>query len=87
MFAVTITKLAVGLATQVGTGTLVGSIVKNFTPENLSTVKKVCVATAGIAASGLVGTKLTEYTDGMIDEVDDAVRKFTGKPSAAPDNK
>lgn len=87
MLAVSVAKLAVGLATQVGAGTLIGSIAKSFTPENLSTAKKICVTTATIAAGGLVGSKLNQYTDETIDEIEASVRKITGKPAPEADNK
>lgn len=82
-------KNAVGIAVQLGTGTVVGSIVSNNTPsyEDRTRVQRVTIPVAGFALGGLVAEKTRAYTDALIDQtvtaLKDAVNRETKDDTTA----
>lgn len=60
-------KSAVGLIVSSGTATIVGNLVKQSLPEDLSRIKKVTTAVAGFAIAGMAGAAAAQYAEDQID--------------------
>ena len=72
--AMIIAKEVVKAASNYGIGYMAGEVCKALTPENVSTVKKVCIFVGGTAAAGYVGLKADDYIDEVAEAIDDAAK-------------
>ncbi len=70
-------KLITGLVVWSGVGTIIGTAVKCFTPGNMSKFNKICTTIGGLALTGLVADKTTDYTDRTIDMVIEELKEKT----------
>jgi hypothetical protein len=76
--ALSAAKFVVSGIVGLGTGKIVGKIIKDHvTPDTL--IEKVTVTAAAWAISGLVTKHTKQYTDDMIDETVETVTKITEK--------
>lgn len=66
-------KIAAEVAISIGTSTVISPAIKQLTPDNLGRVKKICVPIASFAISGAVAKAASNYVNGQIDEVTDAI--------------
>jgi hypothetical protein len=60
-------KGAIGLVVSSGTATIVGNLVKQSLPDDLSKIKKVTTAVAGFAIAGMAGAAAAQYAEDQID--------------------
>lgn len=67
-------KSASGMIVSAGVGTIVGNIVKNNTPEDLKTYRKVLVKIGGFALSGMAGAASVAYVEKQIDQLEAGVK-------------
>lgn len=66
MTKIELAKKAVSIVVSVGTGRIVGQVIKSNThPENV--VDIVTMSAGAYALGGLVGAETAKYTDGQID--------------------
>ena len=72
--AMIIAKEVVKAASNYGIGYMAGEVCKALTPENVSTVKKVCILVGGTAAAGYVGLKAGDYIDEVAEAIDESVK-------------
>lgn len=61
-------KILTGLTVWSGVGTIVGTAIKYFTPGNMSKFNKICTTIGGLALTGLVADKASEYALNAVDE-------------------
>lgn len=66
-------KGAIGTITEIGTGAVIGQIVKKNTDEEMTPVEKLMITIGGVAISGLVGAAARGWTDSIYDEIDEAI--------------
>jgi hypothetical protein len=72
-------KGALSLAVSTGVGAIVNNAVKHTTPDNVKTLKKICITIGTFALSGMVSDAVCEYTDKKIDETAIQVKGFLSK--------
>lgn len=72
MNGLTIFKAVVEVAISLGTGTVVGNVIKATTPENMSKFGKVLVGIGSFAVSGLVSEAAVASVNRQIDTVRDS---------------
>lgn len=63
-------KRAINIAVTIGTGKIVGDIIKNNTnPDPDSLADKVTYRAGGMALGGVVAAETSKYTDAQVDEI------------------
>lgn len=70
----TIVKTVTELTVAAGVSTIVGTVIKQALPENLSKVKKVTTLVGSIALSGMAGAAASKYATDQIDVAVEAVK-------------
>ena len=73
--ALVIAKEIVKAASNFGIGYMGGEIVKSLTPENVGTVKKVCIALGGAAVAGAAALKADAYIDEVAEAIDETAKE------------
>ena len=66
-------KGTIGTIAEIGVGAVIGQIVKKNTDEEMTPVEKLMITIGGVAISGLVGAAARKWTDGIYDEIDEAI--------------
>lgn len=79
MNGIVLVKGIVGMAASVGIGTIVENAIKATTPESIKTVNKVLVGLGSVVLAGALGDIANKYTDGVIDNTANTLKKFTKK--------
>lgn len=74
MISVGLVKGVLGAATSFGTGRIIGSVIKATVPASKSAIVNGCTYVAGMVAASYTAGKLVEHTDGVIDEIADAIK-------------
>jgi len=62
-------KSLVEITVSAGVGTIVGNVVKQNLPENMSRFKKITVTAGGFALSGMAGAAAASYASTQVDSV------------------
>lgn len=62
-------KSVVEITVSAGVGTIVGNVVKQNIPENMSRFKKITVMAGGFALSGMAGAAAASYASTQVDAV------------------
>lgn len=68
-------KTATRVVVSLGSGAIVGTIVKNNLPDP-TTINKITVPVSTFALGGVVGSKAGQYTDAFIDDIALVVEKI-----------
>lgn len=58
---------------EIGTGAVIGQIIKKNTDEEMTTVEKVVITIGSVGISGVIGAATRKWTDGIFDEYDAAI--------------
>lgn len=66
-------KGSIGTIAEIGVGAVVGQIIKKNTEEEMTPVEKVIITIGGVALSGMIGAATRKWTDGIYDEIDEAI--------------
>lgn len=71
-----IAKAVGGIIVGIGVTAIVSNIVKGTTPSTTGAIKKLCIGVTAIVIGSMVADKVTEYTDGKIEEVAFCIQKI-----------
>lgn len=68
MNPLTVVRHVVGIVSSAGVGSIVGNAIKATTPDELSKIQKITIATGSIALSGAAGMHAANYVERQFDE-------------------
>jgi hypothetical protein len=71
-----IAKAVGGIIIGIGVTSIVNGIVKNNTPSSTRALTKLCIGVTAIVIGTMAADKVTEYTDGKIEEVAFCIQKI-----------
>ena len=66
-------KGVLGTIVEIGTGAVMGQIIKHNTDEEMTTVEKVIITIGGIGISGVVGAASRRWIESTFDEIEEVV--------------
>lgn len=66
-------KAGAQLVVSVGTGSIVGNIIKATTPVSIGLITKACVSVGGLVLGSMIADKASDYTGQQIDDAVDSI--------------